>query len=414
MKLSECIEQFQPCGEELIVFQQCAPQEDGGQGVTFPDGVGLEVTLPVARLGGESEQPIGQGSERGDEEQDLDALRALGTCVAQSEAPSVALEVAEGFFDLHTLGVELPDGCTGMPAMGQRGGKQPGRTVEDSVELLVGGVVAPLSGSAGSTMVSPQEVEMACVASAAAQSSKPDVAHVRGGLAIQAMAGPPALRVRAEVLDAFANSSDPIPTEGFHVTKPRATEAGIGDDDGLAVRRQYSCEVAQEATMDARIVVAAHGMRLLVDRVGPASNRHGRFQDEHLALEFAISPIHDDDGTLKPGDKLPRHGLIDAKALAVQMDIAEQSVDSLDVVLHVSGAGAMAAEFREAEPASSKRGVDYSNEGFEARGVANAVVARKPVFDQAESVHVVLSDRDGCVATPIGSDDDMHVHSLSA
>ena len=155
-------------------------------------------------------------------------------------------------------------------------------------------------------------------------------------------------------------------------------------------------------------------MRLLVERDGASLEREGSLQDEDLALEFAVCPVDDDDGPLELGEEGVCHGGVDALALAVEMSVSEQAVDGLDVMLYKSSSGAMTAQFGQRESASSKGCIDYSNESIEARPVGDTAVAREPAFQQAKRVHVVLSGRDGCVVTPIGSDDDMHVYCLSA
>ena len=80
---------------------------------------------PLPLAGGESQQPQNQRGQRGDEQQCFEALGAFRSSVAQSESPSVALEVANGLFDLHALGVDALYARAGSSVMRQRGGEQP-------------------------------------------------------------------------------------------------------------------------------------------------------------------------------------------------------------------------------------------------------------------------------------------------
>lgn len=67
----------------------------------------------------QADEPEGEHGQCADQQQDFEALSIPATCVSQAEAPAVVLDVAEGFFDLHALGVEALDLPTGMFVVGQ-------------------------------------------------------------------------------------------------------------------------------------------------------------------------------------------------------------------------------------------------------------------------------------------------------
>lgn len=95
------------------------------------------------------------------------------------------------------------------------------------------------------------------------------------------------------------------------------------------------------------------------------------------------------------------------------MSIARQPVYRLDGVLHERSAVTMVARTGRGElPASEKR-VDDPHERTRTGTMSDYGVAFESRFQEPVRVPAVLSDPDGCVATPIRSDGSMHVDPLS-
>ena len=129
----QSVEQFCESDSESMVAPQLLAEEDHGQDGMTPFGVGLEVSGPLAVAGGQSQQPQDERSQGGDEQQGLEPLGAFRARVAQCEPESVALEVANGLFDLHALGVDAFDPGADTAVMRQRGGEQPWGVVHLSI-----------------------------------------------------------------------------------------------------------------------------------------------------------------------------------------------------------------------------------------------------------------------------------------
>ncbi len=101
-------------------------------------------------------------------------------------------------------------------------------------------------------------------------------------------------------------------------------------------------------------------------------------------------------------EQLIGHRLVAIDVFAMQVLIAEQPVDRLDVVFDEGIAFAVPPEMCESEHATVERCSDDTKRCVEPRLMADDLVALAPSFQLADRVHAVLSDAGDCVATTIG------------
>jgi hypothetical protein len=172
-------------------------------------------------------------------------------------------------------------------------------------------------------------------------------------------------------------------------------------------------ESEKELTMGLGAIVSTHRIDFFVEGHSASTHRHSRLKDEQSALEFTVGPVDNDERSFNVGEQRVGDLGVDIDSLAMQMWVAEQSVDRFDVMLDEGAALAVTAEVGECEFSAIEQCFDHSKQRIEPCSVTDDVVAFEPSFQQANGVHAVLSDVDDCVATTIRSDDSMHVDPLS-
>lgn len=396
-----------------MVAQQFASEEHRREHAATPFGIGLEVPDPFARACREAEQPQNQRGECADEEQYFESLGLSRSRVAQCKAPAVAFEITKRFLDLHAPSVNSLDQRASPALMGQRGGEQPRRTVQSAIKPVVGAIAALFSRPARSTPIGPYEIQPTPVTVTSSKASHANMAHTWGGLSIQRIGVTPAPRLGSEVFDSVADPTDPVPAVGLDIAKPRSAETRIGDDDGSTALGQYRPQSLEKSPVGLGAVVVAHRMNFFVHRYRATPDRHRRLEHEQFPVEFAVGPIHNNDRAWNMLKQCPRQRRIHTVTFNMEMTITQQSVHGLDVVFHESLTTTVTAKMGERELAAAKQRLYDAKERFSSRPMSNHGVAFKPFFQQANRVHAVLSVSNGCVATPIRSDDSMHVDPLS-
>jgi hypothetical protein len=204
----------------------------------------------------------------------------------------------------------------------------------------------------------------------------------------------------------------PIPAKRFDISEPKATEAGIGDDNRPAADRHHFMESLKEAAMGAGVVVAAQGINFFVQRDGAPTDGYGGFEDERFAAELTIAPIDDDDGALSAGKEHRAERGVDPLALIVKVRISEQAVDGFDVMFDESIAASCPAEMGQCELSAVEQCLDNPKECDLPRAVADNGIAFEPGIQQANGVHAALSHTGGGVAKTIRSDGGVPVDPL--
>ena len=108
--------------------------------------------------------------------------------------------------------------------------------MQSLVQRVVGAVVLAFPWAARPSAIGTHQIEAALVSMSLRQGAHADVFDLRSGFGVQRIGVDPAFGAGVKVLDAISNASYPVPAERFDITKPGATEAGIGDDDGARAR----------------------------------------------------------------------------------------------------------------------------------------------------------------------------------
>ena len=171
-------------------------------------------------------------------------------------------------------------------------------------------------------------------------------------------------------------------------------------------------ESLKKAAVRAGVVVATYGVDFLVHRDGASADRYGCFEDEQLTAEFAIAPIDDNDRALSTCKEHGGERAVDSRAFTVQMLIAEQAVDGLDVVFDEGITATCPAEMGQREFPAIEERLDDPQECTLSGTVADDGIAFEPGIQQANGVHAALSDSGGSVVTTIRSDGSVHVDPL--
>ena len=245
------------------------------------------------------------------------------------------------------------------------------------------------------------------------EAAKSDMANRGCGFAIECTDVAPALSFGVVVLDAVTDASDPIPAKRFDIAKPRATKAGVGNDNRMALCGHHLMESAEKLAMGTGTVVAAQGMNFFLHRDGAPADGYGGFEDKQFTAELTIAPIDDDDGALSARKEHGAEWGVDSLALLLQMRIPEQAVNGLDVVFNKGVGAARATEMGQGEFPAVEQGFNDPQECGLSGAVADDGIAFEPRIQQANGVHAALSDSEGGVVTTIRSDGSVHVDPLS-
>ena len=172
-----------------------------------------------------------------------------------------------------------------------------------------------------------------------------------------------------EVLNSIPNTSDPIPSLGFDIAKPRTAEFRIGDYDRATTIGQDVLQPPQNLTMSSGVVVAAHRMDLFADQNRSPLHRNRRF--EHALLV--------------------RHLAADTNSFPMQVSIAQQLLNSLDVMLGEGSTRAAMPQMgqRELTPVKQHHADPYL--GMELHTMVDDGVASQQSVRQVHCVHADLS-----------------------
>ena len=102
--------------ESLI--EQALADEQHREDTSSSLSVGLQVSVETATNADQTDEPQGEHSEGGDEQQVSDALRVTAAVGAEGEAVAVGFEVSEGLFDAHAVAID-GDHAFGVVARGR-------------------------------------------------------------------------------------------------------------------------------------------------------------------------------------------------------------------------------------------------------------------------------------------------------
>lgn len=253
-------------------------------------------------------------------------------------------QVAEGFLDLHASLIGAHHQDPGRAGMRQRGCQQPRGTVQAPVETLVGPVRLAFGRATRGALVSADEIQPTPVTVTLRQAALPDMANPGCSLGVEGMHVAPAAGFWFEILDGIADAPDPVPAQGFDGAEPGATEAGIGNDDGMNVRGHDGVQMSEELPMRFRAIVVSQGMDFFVE--GESTSVHGYrgTQDEQLSLEFTVCPVDDDERSGNGVEELSCQCGVDTGAFTLQMGITQEAVDGFNVMFDEGIAGTEAAQ----------------------------------------------------------------------
>lgn len=194
----------------------------------------MEVPHPVIRLRRQAHKPRGEGRERRDEQEILQALDRVRPCVLKPVSPTVTLQISECFLDLHALLV-CTDNAPGRPGVRCQGrGQEPWLASVSPLALVMRHRVRRPTRPAWSPRQRCVQMEGARVRR---RRGAPAFPHVQG-----AVRRPGVKRARvcpqpdaiATVLHFVAHPPNPIPSQGFYGRKPRSAKPRISDHDRAA------------------------------------------------------------------------------------------------------------------------------------------------------------------------------------
>lgn len=84
-------------------LEQLLSQEHNGKNCPVSNSVRLKVSREVLASSDQTEEPVKECSQRGDQEEYFEALAVAAPGVSETESPAMVLDVAKGLLDLHAL-----------------------------------------------------------------------------------------------------------------------------------------------------------------------------------------------------------------------------------------------------------------------------------------------------------------------
>lgn len=213
------------------------------------------------------------------------------------------------------------------------------------------------------------QVEMAAVGMFARQRGQAQVVRLGGCVGIELCALAPSVALGELDIDAIADPADPVPPERFDGGEPRATETGIGNDDGLAGAWQHGLQLGEEPAMGAWTVVMAERVNALEQRDGATMDDECGAKQHQSLLFDEIRPVHDDQRSRQSATEMVAKGTVDVVTLGLQMRVGEQPVHALDIVFAGHAIVQASAQRRDGEEGTFHQGLHCGDERDGTRGV---------------------------------------------
>ena len=142
-----------------------------------------------------------------------------------------------------------------------------------------------------------------------------------GGPLITAFRTKPASPTAPTHLVPVAYPSDPIPTQGRHLLKPRRAKARIGHDDGSAADRQQCLQLSQKRPVRAPLLLRFQRMHLFIHGDRATVHRQRRPQQKMAFARIQVRPINQQHRAGARPNEQPTQVLIVLHPLGVKVPI---------------------------------------------------------------------------------------------
>src|SRR5438093_984182 len=395
------------------IVKQLLAQEAYREYSAFLQGIRLKVTGVVTGTGGQAYQPMYYRGQRANEQEDFPALGVAAACILQAQAPPLPFAVAEGFLNLHPQRVQLHDPLCCSVRVWQRSGNEPRVFVQlasalGQCPLTVGFPRAPWP-----TPVFPDQIELTGIGLFARQPAPTHIPGSGGRTGIQCGGIAPAWGLVESKLHFVPDPPQPVPPVALHLPKPGAAKARVGHDDRSAVCGQDHLQIAQKAPVRPWVVVACQGIYFLIDRQCSPPHGHCRLKHQMLVPRLTIRPIDEKDGAGSVGQHPLRDRSINGDPFVLQMNVAQQAVDALNVVFDKGRGRQLPAQIRERQSAAGQQTLDHFDQGAQSRLMYRWTSVAQPFMQQSNPGHAASSLVMERVATPIRTVGRMSLNPLS-
>lgn len=189
---------------------------------------------------------------------------------------------------------------------------------------------------------------------------------LRAGQRIQILDGSP-LALRSAVQVAIAHPPDIKPAHGLDRLKPWPPEARAGDQHGHTAFWQQNRQRFQQMTLKMRTSFAI--MDRFEDGEGATSQRNGSAQHLHVRSRIDRRPVHEDGGPFHVRQQGAQHRGIEQRALALQVGVAEQAVNTLDRMPVAGAVGNRPSEAAQGQATPDQQRMNHRHQRLHAPGV---------------------------------------------
>jgi len=224
---------------------------------------------------------------------------------------------------------------------------------------------------------------------------RPQGLGASAGLGVECFAVEPDSAALGAQVGAITDACDPVPAQAVNGLEPRGAEAGVGDEDGLHARGQERLQLLQKRPVHAGVAETGKRMDLFIQCQAASADRHRGAQQLPAPIGREIAPIHHDQWFAERPHHAAREHLIQLEALGSEVAVAEQPIDTLDIVFRARRPDECAAHLGERESPRAHRGAYRCQQHGQTRGMQTRATRSKQLLYDIERMHGAVSF-EGC------------------